>query len=206
MSLASTSSSTDAWDQPPTASYVPRRPVQPESVPDDWDEDSEDEEDQQKLWEAANNKAPMPELVISASSTAPVVSPPPAAFQPALRILKRPTSSASSSASATPPPPLTESQKSYAEREAQYQAARQRIFRPGNTQGDNYSWSRQEESIAASNAAFGDSSPRGAPGVKVIRNPKGPNASANTDDGGSASGSRTARGFALRGGRGTLRR
>lgn len=70
----------------------------------------------------------MPELVISASNaTSTIVSPPPAAFQPALRILKRPTASSASSPSSVATG-ASDAQKSFAEREAQYQAARERIF------------------------------------------------------------------------------
>ncbi|KAG6887475.1 hypothetical protein C0992_012103, partial [Termitomyces sp. T32_za158] len=70
----------------------------------------------------------MPELIIapSATSSSHVAPPPPAAFQPTMRILKRPGSDGSSK-SATPPPSSAESLK---EREARYQAARERIFGP----------------------------------------------------------------------------
>ncbi|KAG6882102.1 hypothetical protein C0993_011895, partial [Termitomyces sp. T159_Od127] len=75
-----------------------------------------------------NAKAPnpMPELVIAPSATSSnhVVPPPPAAFQPTMRILKRPGADASSKP-ATPPPSSAESLR---EREARYQAARERIF------------------------------------------------------------------------------
>ena len=69
----------------------------------------------------------MPELVISSQSST-AVPPPPAALQPSLRILKRPSTSDSASPHAASPSPAAEQQRSYAEREAQYQAARERIF------------------------------------------------------------------------------
>lgn len=74
-----------------------------------------------------NAKAPnpMPELIIAPSATH-VLPPPPAAFQQTMRILKRPGSDASNKP-ATPPPSSAESLK---EREARYQAARERIFGP----------------------------------------------------------------------------
>lgn len=87
----------------------------------------------------------MPHVVIASSSTsaAAALSPPPAALHPVLRILKRPSASTSASASSirstpsgnssssrpsesSPPPPG--GPQSYAEREAAYHAARERIF------------------------------------------------------------------------------
>lgn len=87
----------------------------------------------------------MPELIISSSTTS-VVSPPPAAIQPTLRILKRPSSAASPAKSSSPS--VIEAKKTLAEREAEYQAARERIFK--------------ESQISASN------------GTKIIREPRGP--------------------------------
>jgi hypothetical protein len=122
-------------------------------VPDDWDNDDDEEEmDSQRIWDAAyvilllpvplppplgrkligilvrNAKSPMPELVISRSSTsATVISPPPTAvIQAPMRILKRQTSAATpSNTFSTSPSPISQS---LAEREAKYQEARERIF------------------------------------------------------------------------------
>ncbi|KAG2073858.1 hypothetical protein BDR04DRAFT_249108 [Suillus decipiens] len=130
------STSADVWDQPSDypglSSYPPgaviksqRKPQQ--VVPDDWDNDEDEEEDNAKVWEDANNKAPMPQLIISPSSTGTcVVPPPPAAFQPTMRILKRPSPSQSASNSTTSL--SSQTRNTLAEREAQYQEARNRIF------------------------------------------------------------------------------
>jgi len=132
MSVANpASSSSDPWDYPiPERSSGPRNQVSQkvQVVPDDWDADDDDEEEEpQKVWETANNQAPMPQLVISSSTmgSSSTLPPPPAAFQPSLRILKRPCATPSTSASSSS---SDLQKKSYAEREAQYQAARERIF------------------------------------------------------------------------------
>ncbi|TFY71770.1 hypothetical protein EVG20_g1226 [Dentipellis fragilis] len=123
-------------------------------VVDDWEDDSdpegETEADNQKIWDDAirhvahllrnecytdrNTRAPMPQLVLSSSSTTqPPTSLPPTIFQAPIRILKRNPNSASpspaQSGSGTP------TQESLAEREARYQAARQRIFADTNIRG-----------------------------------------------------------------------
>lgn len=127
----------------------------------------------------------MPELVISGSGTGMALPPPPAAFQPTLKILKRPATGTA------PPIPAVPSsadvQKSYAEREAKYQAARQRIFndaaRPGVT-----------SDTTSATAETRDPQPGDTGNVKVIRAPRGP--TADTD-------SKPSRGFgSKRGGRG----
>ncbi|KAH7925337.1 hypothetical protein BV22DRAFT_1112337 [Leucogyrophana mollusca] len=123
-------SPSESWGQSASSrSLKPasQRKPPPQAVPDDWDDDEEEEEeDNAKLWEEANRKVPMPELVISPSSTGQsIISPPPAAFQPAMRILKRPSPSPSASTSGAPP---SSSRNTLAEREAQYQEARERIF------------------------------------------------------------------------------
>ena len=95
----------------------------------------------------SNKRAPMPELIVAPASTSQTFPPPPpAAFQPTLRILKRPSpntsarvnhvgpssvlsfsgptpGSGSGSGGTSPAPRGT-----LAEREAQYQEARSRIF------------------------------------------------------------------------------
>lgn len=89
----------------------------------------------------------MPELILSPGSSS-VVSPPPAAFQPTLRILKRPSSAATRSRSSSSS--TVETKKTLAEREAEYHAARERIFKDGNA------------------------SPSVSAATKTLREPKGP--------------------------------
>ncbi|KAI0364524.1 hypothetical protein BV20DRAFT_1125569 [Pilatotrama ljubarskyi] len=189
MPAASTSSApsdADSWGGPATATALARtHPLAHTSavttVRDDWDDDDDEEtgeEDPQRLWEEANKRAPMPQVVIANSSTsaAAALSPPPAALQPTLRILKRPSASASSSSGSTSPqpsassPPPTDA-SSYAEREARYQAARERIF---------------GEAPAAANALRSTTpaspqttnGPQAVPTVQIAREPKGPPPSA----------------------------
>lgn len=118
----------DDWDAP-SASTSTRAAVATAPVRDDW-EDDEDEDDQaqapteeanQRLWNDANTKpaAPMPTVVSSSTPT-----PPPAAFQPVMRILKRPDTNAANSEV----PSVPSGEESFREREARYQAARERIF------------------------------------------------------------------------------
>jgi len=98
MAALSSQSSSDSWDQPLNYSRSNNalgRPIITKPIPDDWDaDDDDDDEDNQKIWEDANAKAPMPELVISTSNTTSVVPPPPAdILRSPMRILKRPTAS-----------------------------------------------------------------------------------------------------------------
>ncbi|KAH7907246.1 hypothetical protein BJ138DRAFT_1014861, partial [Hygrophoropsis aurantiaca] len=149
---------------------VPHRKPVAHTVPDEWDdEEDEEEEDNAKVWEEANHKAPMPELIISASSTGQsVISPPPAAFQPAMRILKRPSNSPSSSTSTINTPT---SQTSLAEREAQYQEARERIFGLGSPEGESRGGDKAKEKRDKAEKI-----------VSVVREPLGP-----SDNSGSSS-------------------
>ncbi|KAF4576277.1 SUZ domain-containing protein [Pleurotus pulmonarius] len=174
----------DPWDQePPNRGLVVTRPskqLQRQVVPDDWDDD-DDEEDalpdpelNKKIWHEANTKAPMPEVLVKSSST--VVAPPASAFQPQLRILKRP--------SATPPASNTPSQvgtrDSVQEREARYNAARERIFGT-NEQGQEPEGSTNASLSSLQSAPLRDSSRRmdpthssTPPRTSVTRNPRGP--------------------------------
>ncbi|KAF9781267.1 hypothetical protein BJ322DRAFT_1080099 [Thelephora terrestris] len=98
-------------------------------VPDDWDDDDEEEEtDSQKIWETANTKSPMPQLMISRPSiSTTVISPPPSTvIQAPMKILKRPTPTSTPSNTSSTSPSLDN--KTLAEREARYQEARERIF------------------------------------------------------------------------------
>ncbi|KAG1888219.1 hypothetical protein F4604DRAFT_1716071 [Suillus subluteus] len=150
MNMIDTSSqgSTSADDYAGLSSYPlagaatkPQRKPQ-QVVPDDWDNDEDEEEDNAKVWEDANNKAPMPELIISPSSTGTcVVPPPPAAFQPTMRILKRPSPSQSASNSTTSL--SSQTRNTLAEREAQYQEARNRIFGTTGERGSDDLLSRR---------------------------------------------------------------
>ena len=123
---------------------------------------------------------PMPALIISPSATSSrtIISPPPGAFQPAMRILKRP----SNSNSPTTPSAATPSE-TIKEREAKYQAARERIF--GEEDGTSYS-SSQSAQESKSPAPAQDKSI-----VSIVRNPRGPG-DYGIDDG---TGQNTARGF-----------
>jgi len=155
-----------------------------------------------------NRKAPMPELVISGSSTASVVPPPPAAFQPTLRILKRPTASSSNSAASAAP---QDTQKSYAEREAQYQAARERIFSkegartPAGRRDSAEDDGAQASTRAMNGRALASPSPADTIGVKVIRGPRGPSALPGDDSQASSADVLPPRGFVGRRGKGNPR-
>ncbi|KAK0223937.1 hypothetical protein IW262DRAFT_1370017 [Armillaria fumosa] len=119
----------DDWDAPSASTPVTTRAAAP--VRDDWEDDEDEDEAQaeapteeanQRLWNDANTKpaAPMPTVVSSSTPT-----PPPAAFQPAMRILKRPGTGTVANAAAAP---SAGEEGSFREREARYQAARERIF------------------------------------------------------------------------------
>ncbi|KZV75612.1 hypothetical protein PENSPDRAFT_680846 [Peniophora sp. CONT] len=116
---------TDSWDSPVASSSTPvaiaRAPV---AIKDDWDDSEESEpEDSKKIWEAANTKAPLPQLVATPTSTSSAPALPSGAFAAPIRILKRtPTGSGSST------PSTASQQPTYADKKAQYDAARQRIF------------------------------------------------------------------------------
>jgi len=208
MSVASTSTSSDTWDQPLQAPLPARRAIPAQAIPDDWDNDSDEEdegEDPQKLWENANNRAPMPQLVISASSTTSTVSPPPAAFQPTLRILKRPNASTTSSATA----PSSDLQKSYAEREAQYVAARQRIFndesaRSRVTGRDNARDDNGYTGLRHAKTADGRAVDN-APPVSIIRDPRGPDSTLSDNPQAAQAEGQIPRGFRSRRGKGDSR-
>ncbi|KAJ7323811.1 hypothetical protein DFH08DRAFT_886968 [Mycena albidolilacea] len=145
------------WDQaaPSTSSRRPPVPKTVVPVSDDWEDDEElEEEDNQRVWADANSRAPMPSLIISGSSTtsSAAAPPPPAAFQPAMRILKRPSNAGPAAA----PPPVAAGE-TLKEREARYQAARERIFGSDSDGGAS---------------SPGDKKDKKAGGV--VRNPRGP--------------------------------
>ncbi|OBZ66703.1 SUZ domain-containing protein 1 [Grifola frondosa] len=177
-STAGTSTPADPWDDAFPAPISSRRAAPVQTVPDDWDDDEPEEdvmvEDAQRVWEDANKKAPMPELVISGSSTTTTVSPPPAAFQPALRILKRPNAATATSSSSFTP--SSDAQKSYAEREAQYHAARERIFNSSQT-------GSQKDDPNIRVTLSGEATPHSGPSAKIVRQPRGPDGATATKTG-----------------------
>ncbi|KAG8215973.1 hypothetical protein J3R82DRAFT_7956 [Butyriboletus roseoflavus] len=143
----------------------------------------------------------MPELVVAPASTSQSFPPPPlAALQPTLRILKRPSpntsansAGAASSASLSSPSPGPTSgsgsgsggtspapRGTLAEREAQYQEARSRIFgekeKPGSMSGNASSGSMSRTSSSSG-------------GVVVVRDPLGPASEPELDLGQPAKGS-----------------
>lgn len=110
------------------------------------------------LISASNHTAaPMPAFIVSSSSSASMVPPPPAAaFQPALKILKRPVNNRTNS---SPSPSVPK--ESIEEREARYQAARDRIFGENASSG-----SVSSEASTVQLSSKNDNT--------VIRNPRGP--------------------------------
>ncbi|KAI0672463.1 hypothetical protein C8Q78DRAFT_1077981 [Trametes maxima] len=222
MSVASTSaSSSDSWGGPALAP-APRHPRElphPSNVVrDDWDDDDDNDDDTpeavaasanpQKLWEEANQRAPMPQVVIASTSTsgAAALSPPPVAIQPVLRILKRSPASASSSpasgstspGSASTSSSARDTSASYAEREARYQAARERIFGEGGS---------STSAVGPDSKATSSSSAKGGKvaAVQIAREPRGPPPDAQVDSTSTSQGGRQqggdVRGFSSRRGK-----
>ncbi|OSC96499.1 hypothetical protein PYCCODRAFT_1441025 [Trametes coccinea BRFM310] len=177
MAVTNKSTASDSWGAPSTSAIISRASQHSQAqsaVRDDWDDDDADlpdEEDPQKLWEEANARAPMPQVVIAGSSTsnAAALSPPPAALQPVMRILKRPSASPSSSASSPGSSTANDpsASKSYAEREARYQAARERIF--GESQPATETTDAQQPEGGANARSATNATP-----VRITREPKGP--------------------------------
>ncbi|KAJ7035910.1 hypothetical protein C8F04DRAFT_1258544 [Mycena alexandri] len=169
--------------QQPVQSTSARRGPTPRTVipvSDDWEDDEDEDEpqnaeDNQRIWDNANAQAPMPNLVVSGSNHA-AAAPPAAAFQPKMRILKRPTNSAAVAAA-----PPTTGGETLKEREARYQAARDRIF---GSEPDGRASPGEKKSGSGS----------GLPVVGVARNPRGP-----TSDGAqNSSGDTPPKGFGAR--------
>ncbi|KAG9226614.1 hypothetical protein CCMSSC00406_0006161 [Pleurotus cornucopiae] len=174
----------DPWDQEPLNPGLvvtrPSKQPQRQVVPDDWDDDEEedalpDPELNKKIWHEANTKAPMPEVLVKSSST--IIAPPASAFQPQLRILKRP--------SATPPastsPSLVGARETVQQREAKYNAARERIFGT-NEQGQDSEGSRNASLSSLQSALplrdgvrrIDPTQSSTPPRTSVTRNPRGP--------------------------------
>jgi hypothetical protein len=162
-----------SWDyssEPPSHSITSTK-RQRALVPDNWDDDDVEEEEQapQTVWDAANKEAPMPEILRSATASTSTATPPPTtAFQPSLRILKRPSPSVTLSPSSPSPQQL----ETLAQKEARYQAARERIFGDEAVQDDgNSNGSTSKKSPQSSK---GSSSTVKADSVIVSRHPTGP--------------------------------
>ncbi|KZT22936.1 hypothetical protein NEOLEDRAFT_1137296 [Neolentinus lepideus HHB14362 ss-1] len=131
------------------------------NIPDDWDADTdEEEEDSKAVWEAANSKSPMPTILPSQTSTStPTSLPPLEALKPKMKILKRQTASTGPS---EPQHAGNDQGQSLQERERLYREARERIFGQGAVQA-----------------------PESAPKVEVqiARNPRGPEAGNGSERG-----------------------
>ncbi|EJD05312.1 uncharacterized protein FOMMEDRAFT_26270 [Fomitiporia mediterranea MF3/22] len=127
----------------PSYASLPKRsnnttPKRKEHVPDAWDDDEDEagddedklerEVDNATLWRDADARQPMPEVILTASSGSSAAAfPPAAALQQPIRILKRP--SAPSSTSGTPSlADVGPGSATLKGRQAEYQAARARIF------------------------------------------------------------------------------
>ncbi|KAL0945991.1 hypothetical protein HGRIS_012269 [Hohenbuehelia grisea] len=177
----------DSWDDEPSASSsastqfsnrpAPSKRAVAAAVPDDWDDESNDEAVEpdsdlnKKIWQDANTRAPMPEVLVKSATggTGAVIAPPPAAFQAPMRILKRPTSAAPSARSDS----SSRNAESLQEREARYHAARERIFGLGEAEGG----SAAESTLALSrqdNRTNKPGSHTSKPSVPVVRAPLGP--------------------------------
>jgi hypothetical protein len=114
-----------------------------------------------------NTQSPMPEVVVvRSSSTTPSIVAHPSVFQSPMRILKRPSNSQSSSASSLSSATDSQSHQSLAEREARYQAARERIF--------------GEERAGKGLEASGKEASRAT--TTVVRNLRGPSSSADGEE------------------------
>lgn len=122
-----------------------------------------------------NAKVPAPMPTIVSAPSASYALPPPAAFQPALRILKRPSPSTSTPGSSSNP--STPDASNLKEREAQYQAARERIF--------------GADSLASPPAVGGNTQ---SPAARIVREPRGPGESKDNEPG------QEIKGFTRRGG------
>lgn len=107
----------------------------------------------------------MPSLVISRNSTSSVTPSLPLNQPPAMRILKRPSPAISSSASTS----TVSAGETFQEREARYQAARERIFGSSTDNSQNNGGKKSPKAKKATSPT----SPSN-PSVKVVREPRGP--------------------------------
>ncbi|KAF9484100.1 hypothetical protein BDN70DRAFT_872993 [Pholiota conissans] len=195
------SRSVDAWDDEPRRSTTSnasgigstsnvRPKAAPVAVKDDWEDDDEEEEDSsledknRQLWEDANNKEhhPMPAVVISRGVSASITTPTlPLNQPPPMRILKRPSASPSPSTTNVSTP----TGETLQEREARYQAARERIFGGAqeaggeSTEGKKNPPSKKSGSQSTSPTPSNSSPNSSASTTKVVRNPRGPSNSSS---------------------------
>ncbi|PPQ95355.1 hypothetical protein CVT26_008200 [Gymnopilus dilepis] len=184
----------DAWDtgapytRPPISASSSKSQIsKPAPVRDDWDADDDDdeaaspeaiEERNKQVWEDANLKEhrPMPSLVISRGSSStstmpslPINEPPP------MRILKRPSPAISPSQSSS----SNVSTETLQEREARYQAARERIFGTLAPTGDA---SDSGDKKKKSPRPTPPTSPPLPPSNRIVREPHGPTANNSNND------------------------
>ncbi|KAJ3502726.1 hypothetical protein NLJ89_g8756 [Agrocybe chaxingu] len=185
------SRSVDAWGDEPMPNSGPiasnsgssseSRPKKPTKsvVRDDWEDDEEEEDvgrsvdaQNKKLWEDANSREyrPMPAVIMyggsSTSSAAPTL---PLNQPPAMKILKRPSPSVSPSQSSSNV--NAASTETFQDREARYQAARERIFGPSSDISPNEG--SEKKKISPSQKSTPPTSL--PPANKVVREPRGPN-------------------------------
>ncbi|KAL5478378.1 hypothetical protein ACEPAI_2562 [Sanghuangporus weigelae] len=209
-------------------------------VPDAWDDEEGDEgEEEEKevevsrpridnrtLWNDANTRQPMPEVILRTSSTSASAAPPPEVLQQPMRILKRP--STSSSATSVNTIGSASGVTTLRSREAAYEAARARIFgggKDGESGGRDAELRETQErlkavALGAAGSKAGSpvpspppkpsqvSSMTGAtatPTTSILRNPHGPPSSSSSSTNGSpppisdtSSSQMTSRGFAKR--------
>jgi hypothetical protein len=165
-------------------------------VKDDWDDDDEDDEppmnaeESKHAWETAyvrfavftfhecafivvrNSSAPMPQIVSALPSTsAPSVPVVATALlnQPTMKILKRPMSSSPASSTASPPP----ASEPLADRQARYEAARQKIF--GSPSPSSGSPTGSGNASPNPSRPASSSEKKSIPNsVRVAREPRGP--------------------------------
>ncbi|KAF8960945.1 hypothetical protein BDZ97DRAFT_1277599 [Flammula alnicola] len=194
--------SIDTWDDEPrrptrsiasasgSKSSIPKI-QQPIAVRDDWELDDDEEEDvgrsvdeqNKRIWEDANTKEhhPMPALVISRGTSASVTTPSlPLNQPPAMRILKRPSASPSQSSTNV----NATTGETLQEREARYQAARERIF---GSSSEETPENGDKKSNPTFKKATTSTLPPPSPATKAVRDPRGPsngaaNASGKSED------------------------
>ncbi|KAK7444491.1 hypothetical protein VKT23_015172 [Stygiomarasmius scandens] len=180
------SSSSSDWEYGETSTTAARR-REAEVVRDDWEDDDDEPEPEvpsegvnKKIWEEADRKVPAPMPLVSSSSRSGA-APPPAAFQPTMKILKRPQPNSNPNSSPGTPSPMggmsaSASTESFQEREARYQAARNRIFGEGASSPNSNASSTT--SLPTSSISREDrlraSSTKSPPATVVTRNPRGP--------------------------------
>jgi len=175
------------------------------AVVDDWELDDDEEEadigrsvdvQNKRIWEDANTKPhhPMPSLVISRGTSSTVVAPSlPLNQPPTMRILKRPTDSGSSSPSGSSTNLSSTLGETFQEREARYQAARERIF--GTSSPDLTTDSGDKRKSPTGKKLTPTSSPTATPppsANKVVRDPRGPT---NISDNNNNKGKTESKGF-----------